>query len=81
LRNINFYAGPKPARNILTNLSPNPARPEKLDLQFCSKAFGLGAQGQGFVTEQLERKFFELGTCWKNPTNLFTASCVQNFGS
>jgi len=23
------YAGPKSARNILTNLSPNPARPEK----------------------------------------------------
>jgi len=25
----NVYAGPKSARNILTNLSPNPARPEK----------------------------------------------------
>ena len=24
-----LYAGPKSARNILTNLSPNPARPEK----------------------------------------------------
>jgi len=30
-----LYAGPKSARNILTNLSPNPTRPEIL--QFCAE--------------------------------------------